>query len=54
MKNLLNTLLAALVLVSCSKEQEVVTPPTPNKFTLTIAAETGGSESSPGGTYNEG
>ena len=54
MKTLLYTLLAMLALASCSKEEEVVTPPAPNKYTLTITADTGGSVSSPGGTYNEG
>ncbi|MFM1808677.1 MAG: Mannuronate-specific alginate lyase [Bacteroidota bacterium] len=54
MKNLLYTLLAVLALVSCSKEDEVVTPPAPNKYTLTITADTGGAVSSPGGTYTEG
>ena len=54
MKNLLYSLLAVLALVSCSKEDEVVTPPAPNKYTLTITADTGGAVSSPGGTYNEG
>ena len=54
MKTLLYTLLAMLALASCSKEEDVVTPPAPNKYTLTITADTGGSVSSPGGTYNEG
>ena len=54
MKNALYSVLVALALVSCAKEEEVVTPPTPNKYTLTITADTGGSVSSPGGTYNEG
>jgi len=54
MKNLLYTLLAVLALASCSKEEEVVTPPAPNKYTLTVTADTGGAVSSPGGTYNEG
>jgi len=55
MKNLPIILLAfALILASCSKEEEVVTPPAPNKYTLTITADTGGAVSSPGGTYNEG
>jgi len=54
MKNLLYTLIAMLALASCSKEEEVVIPPAPNKYTLTITADTGGSVSSPGGTYNEG
>ena len=54
MKNALYSLLAILALVSCSKEEEVVAPPAPNKYTLTITADTGGSVSSPGGTYNEG
>ena len=44
----------ALVLVSCSKEEEIITPPAPNKYTITVTAEAGGSVSSPGGTYNEG
>ncbi len=44
----------ALVLASCSKEEEVITPPAPNKYTITITAEAGGSVSSQGGTYNEG
>lgn len=43
-----------LVIASCSKEEEVVTPPAPNKYTLTITAEAGGTVSSLGGTYNEG
>ena len=54
MKKLLYSLLAVLALVSCSKEAEVVAPPAANKYTLTITADTGGSVSSPGGTYNEG
>ena len=43
-----------LALVSCSKEEEVVTPPAPNKYTLAISAETGGTVSTEGGLYNEG
>lgn len=55
MKYLLRTLIVlTLVLSSCSKEEEIITPPAPNKYTITIAAEAGGSVSSPGGTYNEG
>ena len=54
MKNLLYTLLAMLALVSCSKEEEVVTPPTAKQYTLTISAEAGGTVSTEGGLYNEG
>ena len=54
MRNALYSVLVALALVSCAKEEEVVAPPAPNKYTLTITADTGGSVSSPGGTYNEG
>ena len=54
MKTLLYTLLAMLALASCSKEEEVVTPPAPNKYTLAISAETGGTVSTEGGLYNEG
>ncbi|MFM1808350.1 MAG: Mannuronate-specific alginate lyase, partial [Bacteroidota bacterium] len=54
MKTLLYTLLAILALASCSKEEEVVTPPAPNKYTLTVSAETGGTVSTEGGLYNEG
>jgi len=54
MKNLLYTLLAVLALVSCAKEEEVVTPPAPKQYTLAISAETGGTVSTEGGLYNEG
>ena len=54
MKNLLYTLLAMLALVSCSKEEEVVTPPAAKQYTLTISAEAGGTVSTEGGLYNEG
>jgi hypothetical protein len=42
------------LIIACSKEEEVVTPPAPNKYTLTISAETGGTVSTEGGLYNEG
>jgi len=54
MKNLLYTLLAMLALTSCSKEEEVITPPAPKQYTLVISAETGGTVSTEGGLYNEG
>jgi len=49
MKTLLYTLLALLALASCSKEEEVVTPPAAKQYTLTISAETGGTVSTAGG-----
>lgn len=54
MKNLMYFFLTALALTSCSKADEEVTPPAPNKYTLRITADTGGAVSSPGGMYTEG
>jgi hypothetical protein len=55
MKKLLYSLFVFLILlVACSKEEEVVDPPAPKQFTLAISAETGGTVSTEGGLYNEG
>ena len=54
MRKLYSVFAVLVVLFACSKEEEVITPPAPNKYTITITAEAGGSVSSPGGTYNEG
>ena len=47
-------ILLGLTILSCDKEEEIIVPPAPNKYTLTITAEAGGTVSSPGGTYNQG
>ena len=44
MKNLFYSVLVALALVSCAKEEEVDAPPAPNKYTLAISAENGGAD----------
>ena len=47
-------LLIGFSLFSCSKEEEVVTPPPTPTYTLSFSAEEGGSVSSEGGTYTQG
>ena len=54
MKNALYSVLVALALVSCAKEEEVVAPPAAKQYTLAISAENGGAVSTEGGLYNEG
>ena len=54
MKNALYSVLVALALVSCAKEEEVVAPPAAKQYTLAISTETGGAVSTEGGLYNEG
>lgn len=64
MKYLLRTLIVlTLVLSSCSKEEEIITPPIVQKpapepetvqYTVTVTSEEGGEVSTEGGTYDEG
>jgi hypothetical protein len=55
MKKLLNSIFAFLILlVSCSKEEQAPAPPPTPTFTLNFSADTGGTVSTEGGTYNQG
>jgi hypothetical protein len=55
MKKLLNSIFAFLILlVACSKEEQAPAPPPTPTFTLNFSADTGGTVSTEGGTYNQG
>lgn len=54
MKRFLLLTVLLLSIVSCSKEDEIVTPPPTPTYTLVFSAEEGGSVSSEGGTYAQG
>lgn len=54
MKRFLLLPVLLLSIVSCSKEDEIVTPPPTPTYTLVFSAEEGGSVSSEGGTYTQG
>lgn len=54
MKRFLFLPVLLLSLLSCSKEEEVVTPPPTPTFTLVFSAEEGGTVSTEGGTYSQG
>jgi hypothetical protein len=55
MKKLLYALLSILVIIlACSKEEQAPAPPPTPTFTLNFSADTGGTVSTEGGTYNQG